>query len=417
MKILSSLLLLICTLLLTEIQGQSCGDRYTRKIFNGTQVTKHIYYGENHLSNGMLKRMHFDVYEPKGDTSRNRMVLVMMHGGAYWSGDKDHGQCRFLGEDLSKMGYVVISPQYRYEPTFLSLLDQEKMVKAVARGTQDAKAIVRYLFKDVMENGNTWGIDTSLIILGGASAGAFNALHAAYLDEDDVLTEDWARWIEEAGGVDGTTAAVGYPFKVAGVVNISGALAKASILDNEHLPFVSVHDTQDPQVPFNTGKPYNIATLPEVDGSNILHAKALELGIENPFYVIPGKGHTSYEEFGFRIQPMYDSTVFYIKEFMSKIYCQKYLTTGIQQHKTLSTLSIFPNPGKGTFQLDIPMEFAKSTSCRMLVMDISGRIVKKEKISSQSHLLQLGDLANGTYQVVLTIDEQPQAIGSIQLLK
>ncbi len=397
--------------------GQNCGDRYTKNIFKETKVTRNIYYGENTMSNNKIKKMHFDVYEPKDDSSRSRMVLVMMHGGAYWSGDKNHGQCKFLGEDLTKMGYVVISPQYRYEPSFLSLLDQEKMVKAVARGTQDARAIIRYLFRDVMENGNTWGIDTSMIIIGGASAGAFNALHATYLDDEDVLPEDWKRWMEEAGGSDGTTAAVGFPYKVAGVISISGALAKASILDNEHLPFLSVHDIEDLQVPFNSGQPYSITTMPVVDGSNVLHAKALEVGIENPFYIIPGKGHTSYEEFGFRIQPMYDSTVFYIKNFMSGIYCKKYLTTGISQQQRLPVLYVFPNPSAGIFQIQIPNENLPLNNFKIRISDITGRTLRFESVTSSLHRTDLSSLPNGTYQLMILHEDIPVAAANVQLLK
>lgn len=417
MKIFFTIIILIAQFIVHDTFAQSCGERYHQKIFQKTKVTRNIFYGENYLSNGQLKKMHFDVYEPEGDTSRNRMVLVMMHGGAYWSGDKNHGQCRFLGQDLSKMGYVVISPQYRYEPSFLSLLDQEKMVKAVARGTQDAKAIIRYLFKDVMENGNTWGIDTSIIIIGGASAGAFNALHATYLDSEDILNEDWTRWIEEAGGTDGTTSAVGYPYKVAGVVNISGALAKASILDNEHLPFLSIHDIGDTQVPFNSGQPYSIQTLPEVDGSNILHAKAIEIGIENPFYIIPGNGHTSYEELGMRIQPMYDSTVFYIKEFMSNIYCRKYMTTHISTAPNLTELKIYPNPSNGIFILKVPTELHQYQQSKVVIYDHLGTIVHWENLEINNQSLNLNFLPNGSYQIILYQKDTPWAKGILQLIK
>lgn len=412
-----TLLLFIASVFLQSLYGQNCGDRYYKKIFDRTIVTRNIYYGENTMSNNRIKKMHFDVYEPQGDSSKNRMVLVMMHGGAYWSGDKNHGQCKFLGEDLSKMGYVVISPQYRYEPSFLSLLDQEKMVKAVARGTQDARAIIRYLFKDVMEDGNTWGVDTSMIFIGGASAGAFNALHATYLDDADELPEDWKRWMEEAGGSDGTTAAVGYPYKVAGVISISGALAKASILDNESIPFLSVHDIEDPQVPFNSGQPYSITTMPVVDGSNVLHAKALEVGIENPFYIIPGKGHTSYEEFGFRIQPMYDSTVLYIKTFMSGIYCKKYVATGSYQQQKLPVLSVFPNPSNGVFQIQMPTEITLTTNNRISVIDISGRTVQSQLISKTNFPLEMQNLPNGTYQLILSNEERNIARATVQLQK
>jgi len=417
MQFFSRLFILSVLFFVQQVHGQGCGERYFQKIFTKTLVTRNIYYGENLMSNGQLKKLHFDVYEPQDDTERNRPVLVMMHGGAYWSGDKNHGQCKFLGEDLSKMGYVVISPQYRYEPSFLSLLNEEKMVKAVARGTQDAKAIIRYLFKDVMESGNTWRIDTSMIFIGGASAGSFNALHATYLDENDELPAQWKQWIEEAGGIDGTTAAEGYPYKVAGVINISGALAKASILDNEHIPFLSVHDTGDPQIPFNTGQPYGIVLLPHVDGSNILHAKALELGIENPFYIIPGNGHTSYEEFGMRIQPMYDSTLYYIKQFMSGIYCRKYQPTGIIRHLQLADLKVYPNPSEGILFVRLPATGTPSSEYTLQLLDITGRVLRTEQIYTNTHMLDLSAFPAGVYQVVLFAEEQAWARASIQVVK
>jgi para-nitrobenzyl esterase len=379
-------------------RAQDCGGRYMHRIFPQTKVSKDIYFGENYDANGKLKKLHLDVYEPFNDQNRLRPVLVMMHGGAYWSGDKDHGQCRFLGEDLSKMGYVLISPQYRYEPTFISLLNEERMVKAVARGTQDAKAAVRFLIKDVRENGNSWGIDTNLIFVGGASAGAFNALHLAFLDEEDELPQQWWDWINEAGGIEGESGSPGYPIRFAGIININGALARANVMRNDFVPFLSVHDIGDPQVPFGSGKPYGIPFLPDVDGSSILHPIALDMGMPNPFYIIPGNGHTSYEEFGFRIQPMYDSTVFYLKNFMYDIYCEQQRTTSISE-SALMGVKVYPNPGNGSFQLEWPTGISRQQAS-LMVYDMSGRVVHSERQTGLIQNVRISVPA-GQYQLVL----------------
>lgn len=399
----------------SALHAQECGNRYYFRIFAQTKVSRDIYYGENLDANGKTKVLKFDVYEPFNDNNRKRMVLVMMHGGAYWSGDKDHGQCKFLGEDLSKMGYVVISPQYRYEPTFLSLLNEEKMVKAVARGTQDAKAMLRYLYKDVRENGNTWGIDTNLIFVGGASAGSFNALHAAYLDNDDELPQQWWDWINEAGGIDGNSGNPGYPAKVKGVINISGALARKEILDNETIPFLSVHDVGDPQIPFGTGKPYNIPLLPTVDGSSTLHVKANELGLYNPFLIIPGNGHTSYEELGIRVQPNYDSTFKYIRDFMYTLYCDSRTITGVQLSE-LSDMLIYPNPSRGTFRINGSADQTFANNLKISIFNLSGSMLK-EINQYQFGQEIVADLPSGQYHLILKEGNRPVAKGSFQIVE
>jgi para-nitrobenzyl esterase len=405
-----AILVLLSTLISWSALAQDCGGRYLFKIFPQTKVSKDIYFGENLDANGRLKRLHFDVYEPYNDQQRLRPVLVMMHGGAYWSGDKDHGQCKFLGKDLSKMGYVLISPQYRYEPSFVSLLNEERMVKAVARGTQDAKAAVRFLMKDVRENGNTWGIDTNLIFVGGASAGAFNALHLAFLDEQDELPEAYWRWINEVGGIEGESRTPGYPVRFAGIVNISGALARANIMRNDFVSFLSIHDTEDPQVPFGSGKPYNIPFLPTVDGSSILHPIAIELGMHNPFYIIPGNGHTSYEEFGLRIQPMYDSTLHYIKHFMYNIYCEQQRVTSVSAH-SLPILKTTPNPSSGTFYMTWPDGLQPELQ-RMVVYDMSGRVVNEMAFTEGRQPIQM-NVPAGSYQLLVYKAGIPTARTSI----
>lgn len=406
-------ILLIYTLsVVTLTHTQECGGRYFYKLFAQTKVTKDIYFGENLDANGKLKKMKFDVYEPFNDNNKNRVVLVMMHGGAYWTGDKDHSECTFLGEDLSKMGYVVISPQYRYEPNFISLISEERMVKAVARGNQDARAILRYLYKDVRENGNPWGIDTNNIFIGGASAGALNALHAAYLDEEDELPQKWWDWINEAGGVDGNSGTPGYPTDVKGVISISGALARKESLNNESTPFLVVHDVGDIQVPFGSGQPYGIVTLPVVDGGGALHEKAVELGIYNPILVIPGDGHTSYEEFNQRNHPIYDSVLLYTKTFMYNLYCDSRTITSVTSH-TLDELKVFPNPSKGQFNIEWPQNImTKNDQYLLQILDMSGRIIRSFRPDHQLQSISL-DVPSGQYEMMLFSGNEPVAKSSI----
>ena len=55
--------------------------------------------------------------------------------------------------------------------------DIPRLLKAVA----DAKSAIRYFRKD-FANGDTYGIDSNTIFIGGYSAGGVIAVHLAYID-------------------------------------------------------------------------------------------------------------------------------------------------------------------------------------------------------------------------------------------
>lgn len=389
-----------------------CGERYKNKIFDSVKVTSGIHYGENYTSTGALKQLKFDVYEPVGDTLSQRAALIFMHGGAYWYGDEKHPECTLMGYRLAKMGYVVISPNYRLEPSILSLLSNENMVKAVGRGLQDTKAMIRFLDKDITEDGNTWRLDRENVFVGGASAGALNGLHLIFLDEDDNLDSNWKNWLEEIGGLEGNSGTPNYSTNISGVISISGALGDVDFMNNNTTPFVSIHNTRDPQIPFNSGHPYSIPALPIIDGANVLHTRALELGIKNPFYIIPTEDHTAYENLGQAVQPYFDSTVFYMTNFMRDIMgCNE--ATGVFQNTNIPNLQLFPNPGNNYFM--VKGENNKGIS-RINIVDISGRIIQSELIEQLPQKIGTENINIGLYFIEL-IDNEGQLIGKAKWQK
>lgn len=339
------LLLLLPVLVSCHALAQCYGGRYQTKIFTQTIRTKDIVYTTAKNSAGVMQSIKMDVFEPKNDTARLRPLVIFEHGGAYWTGTKDYESQIAMGEEFAKRGYVVSSATYRLESSPLSLLFQDLMLKAVGRGVQDTKQLVRYFFHTVRDSTNPFGIDTTKIFLCGASAGAFNVLHTAYLDSTDNLDPTWKGWLDQIGGVFGQYDFIDFGERIFGVVNINGALGDKSYLDNEHTNFLSVHNWWDPEIPFNRGQPYSIPTLMYVDGSNVLHTKAQQLGIYNPFYVIPDWGHTSFSSdlFGTVVQPYFDSTVWYMNNFFAHQLGCPDLTTGIR-NIPVKSLSTFPNP-------------------------------------------------------------------------
>lgn len=388
--------------------AQCEGGRYQNKIFDKVIRTKDIVYTVAKNSSGAMQPIKMDVFEPKEDTARLRPLVIFEHGGAYWTGTKDYQSQIAMGEEFAKRGFVVSSATYRLEASPLSLLFQDLMIKAVGRGVQDTKMLVRYFFNSARDSANPFGIDTTKIFLCGGSAGAFNVLHATYLDSTDNLDNNWTTWLGEIGGVFGDYDFIDFGKQILGVVNINGALGDKSFLDNEHTNFLSVHNIWDPEVPFNRGQPYSIPTLMFVDGSNILHTKAQELGIYNPFYIIPDWGHTSYSTdlFGTVEQPFFDSTVWYMKNFFTyQLGCTDKATA--VKNKTSISFSIYPNPTMDEIYLEGIQPYIGQF---LTISDMQGKEVYRQLFTGSPISTRSIGLTKGQYIVQTSNDKTGETL-------
>lgn len=404
MKKVYTLAFIVCFVFKSYSQCE--GGRFINKIFTQTKSTKNIAYSTARNSSGFMQKIMMDVYEPKNDTVSLRPLVIFEHGGAYWTGTKDYQSQIAMGEEFAKRGYVVSSATYRLEGSFASLLFQELMLKAVARGVQDTKELVRYFYNSARDSANPFRIDTTKIFLCGASAGSFNVMHAVYLDSLDNLNPQWRIWLDQVGGVFGHYDFINFGTDILGVVNINGALGDKSYLDNQHINFLSVHNIHDPEIPFNRGKPYSIPTLMDVDGSNILHKRADSLGIYNPFYIIPTVGHTSFSTdlFGTVEQPYFDSTVWYMNKFFTyQLGCSS-TPTAIKINKT-KTLNVFPNPTIDEFYMQSVQQFIGQT---ISITDISGKEVYRAVFNGKLVSTKEIGLTKGLYLVRLTSDKSQE---------
>lgn len=147
---------------------------------------------------GSTDTLKMDIYSPICDdvsqTSR-RPLLIWIHGGAFLFGDKSDNSIVNLCEEFAKRGYVTASIDYRlgyvsddnahacnfpdYECLFAA--DSAEWVRAYYRSVQDAKGAIRYL----VNRNSEFRIDTNNVFIAGESAGAFAALGAALMDDDD----------------------------------------------------------------------------------------------------------------------------------------------------------------------------------------------------------------------------------------
>ena len=119
-----------------------------------------------------------DIYYPKEPVLQSRRpLLLLIHGGAFYNGDKQDLGYPEMGHHFAERGSVVASINYRlgFKPL------APDVDRAGYRALQDAHAAVCYL----MENADEFGIDTTRIFAAGTSAGAITALNLAFMQEEN----------------------------------------------------------------------------------------------------------------------------------------------------------------------------------------------------------------------------------------
>jgi hypothetical protein len=370
-------ILLLILFVISQISFQlfgDCGGRYQNNIvFDKVELTANIQYGRAQNSNGQFRNLLFDFYEPNGDGTNIRPLLIFLHGGAFIGGDKDIPEAAYPCHDLALRGYATASIQYRLEDDPLALFAPEAMIKAVIRCVHDIKASVRFFYKQAKEEGNPFRIDTNNIFIGGVSAGSIAAIHAAYMDDIEELDVEYRKYVYIMGGLEGESGNPGYSSKVKGVLNLCGAIRDRDYVNNNtNIPILSIHHNNDLSVSPNFGRPYGIPTLPSIAGSYVMARHFDNIGMYNMLYRVPGTGHVPHTD-GTRKKPYYDSTLWYMSTFMySLLDCNpdRYITSVFNQYKP-AVLNLHPNPTSGIFRWN---EVAQDTLAfdKIRVVDMMG---------------------------------------------
>ncbi len=268
--------------------GQS--GRYWDSLFSYRRET--IAYGQALTFSGTVQTLYADIYLPEPDSERERPLVVFLYGGAYVSGSRRDSDITHLARYFVVRGYVTACIDYRLG---LSLPTASEWIKASVRAVQDLKGFLRFVRQSV-ESGNPYGIDTNRIYVGGSSAGAFTALHAAYIGSLTELAQvsqaDTAA-IRQMGGLSGTSGPSGYAESFKGVFSLSGGILLSSWIKPGKVPAViAMHGTGDQTVPYGYGL-LPVIFLPAEGGYNIDSAAAAE-GLYHALFTWVGAGHVPY---------------------------------------------------------------------------------------------------------------------------
>ena len=387
----------LSTYFICFILHAQCDLRFESEISGDFIVHKDLLYGNNVNSEGQDVTLLMDIYEPSiSEIENNRPIILLAHGGSFSSGSKESSEVRWFCEDLAKRGIVTASINYRLEPSLLSLLSREKMIKAVIRATEDVKAAIRFIHKDI-EGTNPYRINKDEIFVGGSSAGSIAVLHAVFMDQFYKIPNNYQDWILELSGdttLSGQSGNPGFSEEIAGVINISGAILSTKHLNNNvGIPILSIHNEWDFTIPFGLGHPYQLPFLPNVMGSSHIHYQMTSIGGYSRLYKVSEINHVPHTyPNDVKNQPVYNRSMKEITAFLrDAIPCVELPTTLFNSNS--EKIKVFPNPTNNFLQI-VGIENLENYSFE--ISDMSGR-TKAKNIQAREHRIRLPELQQGQY--------------------
>jgi acetyl esterase/lipase len=243
----------------------------------GVSKTSNIDYGTGSVDNGAgTMDLKLDIYRPtvlSTPLPAQSPGIVVIHGGAWQIGSKTDSQIVGFANFYASLGYVVTSIDYRMlgnnvPETHGPADDMEFSGPDAAHGgfdlpqplsTWTVNASIEDAAKAMgwmRDNAATYNIDVNHIAIGGASAGAINALALAYNNPSTHVA----------------------PQAVLSFVGALPGIESTLIQPGDNIPAFVVSGEVDPLISLS----YPQAMVDRMNA----------VGVYNEFYVQPGVGHT-----------------------------------------------------------------------------------------------------------------------------
>lgn len=375
------------------------GLRYKQDVFTEVKKTT-VDYAPTLSHTGLAMTLKMDVYEPQNDNATVRPVVILAHGGSFIFGDRTmmESWCQVL----ARKGYVAATIQYRLYPVFtLGFPDSTDIFDAAIKAVGDMKAAVRY-FREDASTANLFHVDPTNIFIGGYSAGAVAALHAAYLDESDAISPFMQAILDANGsfeGLSGTTSNQTYSSSAKAVLNMSGGLYRSELIGAESIPMAGIHGTADETVPYLSGIAAGIAYL---EGSGLLHPQAQGAGVWSYLETVPDGGHSDiYDAPQFAAN--LNNFIATASDLLESLVCA---SSGADDPAAGETdfWTLGPNPA----QVDLLQVFLPDNlpAANVFVFNSAGQLaLRRENVSGA---LPIGQLPAGVYSVRISDPRRPE---------
>ena len=275
-------------------QSECDGVRYTDEIFSQVNVTSNVLYGGNYNPNiwgqNEWQNLYLDIYEPAGDDVEDRPLVFFLFGGSFVAGSKTNGDIVELCTRYAKMGYVAASIDYRLTGDLIWFPNSATAYRATAKGMHDLKGAIRF-FRMNDELYNEYRIDSDRIYAGGISSGGIVAINAAYLNLESEIPASIVDYIDENGGLEGSSGNEGYDSHFHGIINLCGAIGDYNWIVEGDIPIVSIHGDEDTIVPYGDGLITLFGLNMQVYGSYVINETMLSLGNSSDLYTFVGYDH------------------------------------------------------------------------------------------------------------------------------
>ena len=239
--------------------------------------------------------LHLDIFRPKDDTLKKRPMIMFIQGGAFYFGSKDDKAPSQWCQHFASQGYVAVSIDYRigYIPTKASI------GRAAYRAVQDAHAAMRFLVAHQEE----YGIDTTMMFVGGTSSGAVTALNLAFLTNEMRPSYTHKGFMRsELGDIDTCGNTIKNPFRIRGIVEMWGAMPDTAMLRGRNIPILAIHGDADKVMPYDYGYPFAVADplntliVDKMYGASCIVDRAMKLGYQTRLVTFSGCKHALHQD-------------------------------------------------------------------------------------------------------------------------
>jgi hypothetical protein len=375
--------------------AQDCtGNRYHQPIFGAIDSTVNIKYGANYnQDSSAMVDLFLNIYYPAGDIDDHRALVLIAHGGSFIGGTKEDlsDVCRYF----ASMGYVASTIDYRLLTIDAGVMSDigGAFKKELIRAVHDMKAAIRFFRKSVADSGNPYGINPSLVLIGGYSAGAILSDHVTYMDDTSKIPSDMFAYAMAQGGLEGNSGNPGFSSVPQMVMSMCGAINDTVWIESGDQPYVGVHNLGDAVVPNMKGSPNIGITVPvTLYGDSLMYNRTLNVGVPSQYMSVPGTGHCDFPA----------NYIDFVSNFMYNQICIQHLS--IEENPNTVTFSVYPNPSDDFFYIDIP---SNKWNWEIKIQNMLGQTVYNENIDKTTNRLKVQSelLTRGLYQVSITSNE------------
>ena len=288
----ASLAVYLSIIFLSLLNAQT---RYIDLVFDKVEITSNVIYGRApnppfeswSKFNDYNRNLTMDIYQPVDDVETNRPVIVFLHSGAFVAGSKQADDMVELSTLAAQRGYVAVSANYRLGLNMLSTFSGER---AVYKAVQDGSAVIRFL----REFHELYRIDSSKIFVWGSSAGAFIGLHLSYFDNLDRPISSFGNTVStDLGCIDCEGNPYQHDSTPNALVSCWGAIGRLEWINQEDdVPVILFHGTEDLVVPYKVGIPFTInLLLDKVYGSEPINQRLNRTKIVHEIHTKEGGRH------------------------------------------------------------------------------------------------------------------------------